>query len=123
METGYKMCSNRGEIAKNNCVKLCARMWEELLKTRELSIVCGDTADFGLNHVDRLPQVFNTYSTNSPQVLHIETLPDIVDLFTNHHIEFALFGDFVNRVHGGGVVFSSKLFGDDGKTEFQLAPE
>ena len=123
METGYKMCSNRGEIARNSCAKLCAWMWEELLITRELSIVCGDTADFEPNHVDRLPQVFNTYSTNSPQVLHIETLPDIVDLFTNHHIEFALFGDFVNRVHGGGVVFSSKLFGDDRKTEFQLAPE
>ena len=96
-------------------------MWEELPITRELSIARGDAADFELNHVDRLPQTFNTYSTNSPQVLHIETLPDIIDLFTNHHIEFALFGDFVNRVHGGGVVFSSKLFGDDREAEFQLA--
>ena len=123
METGYKMCSNRGEIAKNSCVQLCAWMWEELLITRELSIVCGDTADFEPNHVDRLPQVFNTYSTNSPQVLHIETLPDIIDLFANHHVEFAFFGDFFDRVHGGGVVFSAELFSNDREAEFQLASE
>lgn len=57
------------------------------------------------------------------QVLHIELVSDVVDLFTNIDADEHLLANFVNRMNGGSVVFAAKLLGDFWKAHFELAPQ
>ena len=56
------------------------------------------------------------------QVLHIELVSNVVDLFTNIDADEHLLANFVDRMNGGSVVFAAKLLGDFWKAHLELAP-
>ena len=73
--------------------------------------------------VDSRSQVCRWLRARFTQVLHIELVPDVVNLFTNIDANEHLLANFVNRMNGGGVVFAAKLLGNFWKAHLKLATQ
>ncbi len=64
-----------------------------------------------------LPRLFDTVCTGLAQVLHMQTLLDLVNSGTQVCIKMRFFFDLFDGVYGCGVIFSAQLAGDLGKAE------
>ena len=97
---------------------LCTMSWTTCRLSTRRRAVCPSTA----KAVDSCPQVCRWLHACFTQVLRIEFVSNVINLFTDIDANEHFLTNFVNRMNGGSVVFATKLLGDFWKAHLELAP-
>lgn len=109
---------NGGELTNIGCGNSCEQKSDSVWRTAGLSTQVVRALRKSRTIVDIVAHIFRTLSTPFAHVLHIETLPNVVNLFTHNHIELAISGNFLHRMHRRRVVFSPQFARDIWKAHF-----
>ena len=112
METGKTRWRNRDEGPTAACEKVLNGCVKETMEKegsrRERSVFCGKMAERGKERGQTTTDFFCLLSTENTLLL-IQPLPNIRHLFSDHKVEFYGLFYLLDRMNGGGVVFTAKL--------------
>ncbi len=97
---------------------LCTMPWTTCRLSTRWRAVCLGTA----KAVESRPQVCRWLYACFTQVLHIEFISNVINLFANIDANEHFLTNFINRMNGSGVIFATKLLSNFWKAHLELAP-